>query len=72
MPRRGSIPIDRALRDPYRPVYFGNVLGIPFPVILTLIVVLIGLGFATMMIGMVVLLPLVGHATWHAYKDLVE
>ncbi|NMG31202.1 DUF2189 domain-containing protein [Aromatoleum evansii] len=37
-----------------------------------LIVVLIGLGFATMMIGMVVLLPLVGHATWHAYKDLVE
>lgn len=38
----GSIPIDRALREPYRPVYFGNVLGIPFPVILTLIVVLIG------------------------------
>lgn len=37
-----------------------------------LIVVLIGLGFATMMIGMVPLLPLVGHATWHAYKDLVE
>lgn len=38
----GSIPIDRALREPYRPVYFGNVLGIPFPVILTLIVVLVG------------------------------
>ncbi|MDB5658153.1 MAG: monosaccharide-transporting ATPase [Cypionkella sp.] len=38
----GSIPIDRALRDPYRPVYFGNVLGIPVPVFLTLIVVLIG------------------------------
>ncbi|MCC4116445.1 DUF2189 domain-containing protein [Aromatoleum toluclasticum] len=37
-----------------------------------LIVALIGLGFATMMIGMVLLLPLVGHATWHAYKDLVE
>lgn len=37
-----------------------------------LIVVLIGLGFATMMIGMVLLLPLVGHATWHAYRDLVE
>jgi uncharacterized membrane protein len=36
-----------------------------------LIVVLIGIGFATMMIGMVVLLPLVGHASWHAYKDLV-
>ncbi|NMG73193.1 DUF2189 domain-containing protein [Aromatoleum diolicum] len=37
-----------------------------------LIVVLIGIGFATMMIGMVALLPLLGHATWHAYKDLVE
>lgn len=37
-----------------------------------LIVALIGIGFATMMIGMVVLLPLVGHATWHAYRDLVE
>lgn len=38
----GSIPIDRALREPYRPVYFGNLLGIPLPVVLTLIVVLIG------------------------------
>ncbi len=38
----GSIPIDRALRDPYRPIYFGNVLGIPVPVVITLVVVLIG------------------------------
>lgn len=37
-----------------------------------LIVVLIGIGFATMMIGMVVLLPLLGHASWHAYRDLIE
>lgn len=37
-----------------------------------MIVVLVGIGFATMMIGMVVLLPLLGHATWHAYKDLVD
>lgn len=37
-----------------------------------LIVTLIGIGFATMMIGMVVLLPLLGHATWHAYRDLVK
>lgn len=37
-----------------------------------LIVALIGIGFATMMIGMVFLLPLVGHATWHAYKELIE
>jgi ribose transport system permease protein len=38
----GSIPIDRTLRDPYRPIYFGNVLGIPVPVLITMVVVLIG------------------------------
>jgi len=37
-----------------------------------LIVVLTGIGFATMMIGLVILFPLLGHATWHAYRDLVE
>ena len=37
-----------------------------------LLVVLVGIGFATMMIGMAVLLPLVGHATWHAYRDVVR
>ena len=37
-----------------------------------LIVACIAIGFATMMIGMIVLLPLLGHATWHAYRDLVE
>ena len=37
-----------------------------------IIVVLMAISFATLMIGMVVLLPLLGHATWHAYRDLVE
>lgn len=37
-----------------------------------IIVALIGVGFASLMIGMVILLPLVGHATWHAYRDLVR
>ena len=37
-----------------------------------LIVACVAIGFATMMIGMVLLLPLLGHATWHAYRDLVE
>lgn len=37
-----------------------------------LILVLVGIGFATMMLAMVVALPLLGHASWHAYKDLVE
>lgn len=38
----GSIPMDRALRDPYRPVYFGDVLGVPIPVAITLAVALVG------------------------------
>lgn len=37
-----------------------------------LIVSLVGIGFLTSMLGMVVLLPLLGHASWHAYEDLVE
>lgn len=37
----GSIPIERSLRDPYRPIYFGNVLGVPLPVVITLVVVLV-------------------------------
>lgn len=37
-----------------------------------LIVVLAAIGFATMLVGMVVLLPLLGHATWHAYREMVE
>ncbi|HEX5127009.1 MAG TPA: DUF2189 domain-containing protein [Rhodocyclaceae bacterium] len=37
-----------------------------------ILVVLIALGFATWMVGMVITLPLAGHATWHAYRDLVS
>lgn len=31
-----------------------------------------GIGIATFMIGMIVIFPLLGHATWHAYRDLVS
>jgi len=37
-----------------------------------LIVGLTALGFATLLAGMIVVIPLLGHATWHAYRDLVE
>jgi uncharacterized membrane protein len=30
------------------------------------------LGFATAMIGLIWIFPLLGHATWHAYRDLVH
>jgi uncharacterized membrane protein len=45
----------------------------PVPLILwaALIVLLIGIGFATLFIGLVVTAPIVGHATWHAYRELV-
>lgn len=36
------------------------------------IVTLTILGFLTFHLGLVVLMPLIGHATWHAYRDLVE
>jgi uncharacterized membrane protein len=37
-----------------------------------MLVTLIALGFATFMLGLIVILPLLGHATWHAYRDLVD
>lgn len=36
-----------------------------------LIVLLTGIAFATYLVGMVVIYPLLSHATWHAYRDLV-
>ncbi|MFP4075227.1 MAG: DUF2189 domain-containing protein [Halochromatium sp.] len=36
-----------------------------------LIVCFIGLGLATFYIGLALMMPLLGHATWHAYRDLV-
>ena len=37
-----------------------------------IIAVLTALGFATFMIGLVVIFPVLGHASWHAYRDLVR
>lgn len=36
------------------------------------IVALVGIGFATLFWGLIVTMPLVGHATWHAYRDIVD
>ena len=45
----------------------------PLPLCLwaVLIVLLVGAGFATLFIGLLVAVPVVGHATWHAYVDIV-
>jgi len=37
-----------------------------------LIVLFTAAGLATLYLGLIVVLPLIGHATWHAYKDLVQ
>jgi uncharacterized membrane protein len=37
-----------------------------------LIVVLTAIGFATYMIAMIPIFPVLGHATWHAYRDLTK
>ncbi len=37
-----------------------------------LIVAFTVLGFVSLYLGLAVVLPLLGHASWHAYKDLVE
>ena len=36
-----------------------------------LIVMFVGIGIVTFYAGLLVAMPLVGHATWHAYRDLV-
>ena len=38
----GTIPIDRSLREVYRPVYFGSVAGIPIPILISLAVAALG------------------------------
>lgn len=37
-----------------------------------LLVALVAIGFATFLLGLVVVVPVMGHATWHAYLDLVD
>ena len=35
------------------------------------IAALVAVGFATLFLGLIPIAPLIGHATWHAYRDLV-
>ncbi len=50
------------------------VLTNPVPLALwaALIMSLTLLGLGTLLLGLIVLLPLLGHASWHAYRDLVD
>ena len=46
----------------------------PAPMLLwaVLIAAVTGVGLATLYLGLIVTVPLIGHATWHAYRDLVS
>lgn len=46
----------------------------PLPLALwaLLLMLLTGVGFATGLVGLIVLMPWLGHASFHAYRDLVE
>jgi uncharacterized membrane protein len=37
-----------------------------------LIAAIVIVGFASLLFGMIALIPMLGHASWHAYRDLVE
>ncbi|MEF8833356.1 MAG: hypothetical protein V5A42_00700, partial [Halofilum sp. (in: g-proteobacteria)] len=36
------------------------------------IVALVAIGIATWFLGLIVIMPILGHASWHAYRDLVR
>jgi len=46
----------------------------PWPLLLWayLIVMYVGIGIISFFIGLLVTMPLIGHASWHAYRDLIE
>jgi uncharacterized membrane protein len=46
----------------------------PIPMVLwaVLIMLLTGAALATLMLGFVLAIPWIGHATWHAYRDVVD
>lgn len=38
----------------------------------TIIVSFVAVGFLTFFIGFIIILPLIGHATWHAYRETID
>lgn len=47
-----------------------------YPIVMALwaglIVLLVGLGLATLMLGLLVVAPILGHASWHVYADMKQ
>ena len=45
---------------------------VPLALWACILMILTGLGFATALVGLILVMPWLGHASFHAYKDLVE
>ncbi len=56
----GAVSVKAVMRNPAVLILWGWI-----------ITVLMAFGIATAFVGLIVAFPLVGHATWHAYRDLV-
>jgi uncharacterized membrane protein len=63
-----SVPVSAAVLRSWRAVA-----SHPGPATLwaVLLALLAGLGMASALLGLIVVIPLLGHASWHAYRDLV-
>jgi uncharacterized membrane protein len=71
-----SVPlmIDRhaSAGDAIRASLHATIVNLPAMVLWAgLIVVITAIGFLTLLVGMVIVAPLLGYATWHAYRDVI-
>jgi uncharacterized membrane protein len=64
-----TVPVSMAVLTSWRAVADHPV---PMALWAVTIAVLMGLGMATGLLGLIVLVPLIAHASWHAYCDLTE
>ncbi len=71
-----SVPliIDRHARasDAMRTSLRATLANLPAMIVWAVLIVgLTAIGFLTLLVGMVIVAPLLGYATWHAYRDLI-
>lgn len=64
-----SVPVNMAVAHSWR-----SVAEYPLPMALwaVVIAVVMGIGMLTALVGLIVLIPLLAHASWHAYCDLTS
>ncbi len=62
-----QLPVWHAVGESWRAVAMHPV---PMALWALLIVGLVGLGMVTFLVGLIVVVPWLGHASWHAYRDL--